>query len=81
MEPRVFEDGAVTVVAGPGGCRVYVGAVELGHLGQLLVELGPAEGPPQVKLVLRRGTGEEDRLRIDEELRIVKSVPWIEVVR
>ena len=81
QKPAVFEEGSVTIVASPGGCSVYVGSVELEMLSGSVVEDPGGGAAPKVKLIIQKSHDEETRLRLDEELRIAKSVPWIEVER
>lgn len=80
-KPAVFEDGTVTVVVGPNGSSVFVGAAELEMLSGVLVEDPMNGNAPRVKLTILKSHDPEVELRLDEELRIAKSVPWIEVER
>lgn len=70
--PRVFGPGTVTVVIGPSGKTVYAGATEL-----TMVEQVEMDKDSRVVLFMRRPSGDQEALRIDEEVRAMKPCPVV----
>jgi hypothetical protein len=78
-KPRVFEEGTVTLVVGPQGCSVYVGANELRMFSEIELKLGGSS--PSLKLQFQRSHDEKVALELDEERRLAQSLSWADVHR
>lgn len=76
--PRVFETSAVTLTAGPGGFRVYAGPNELSlfEKAEVVVENGK---PPYVRLTYPRERDLNRKLRVEEEVRLLRVLGWVQV--
>ena len=79
--PRVFEEGTVTLVAGPQGCSVYAGSNEVRLFSG--IELVAEEGgrPPRLVIRFQRSHDEEVSLQLDAERRLIRALGWPEVAR
>lgn len=79
--PRVFEEGTVTLVLGPGGCAVYVGAKEVRMFESVSANAGQEPGLPSVEVKFGRSHDQDVAMRIEESVRTAKTVPWVTVSR
>lgn len=79
--PKVFEEGTVTLVAGPRGLSLYVGSHELQMFSEVELRFGDGKPVPTLKLRFQRSHDEEVRLKLDEERRTASSLPWADVSR
>lgn len=73
--PKVFQSGTVTLVVGPTGTRVYVGASEVTMIGSVKVDMDVVE------VFMRRPSTEGEHLRLDEEVRLTRSCGLLKVRR
>jgi hypothetical protein len=77
--PRVFEEGAVTLVLAPSGASLWAGTHCVSMYGAVSVEVGEDRS---VRAVVRfsRSHDAEVALRIEENVRLMRTVPWVEVL-
>jgi len=78
--PRVFEEGTVTIVLGPGGCTVYAGAKEIEMFEHARAESRSGQ-TPLVELKFARSHEQDVDLRIEESARTARTIPWVVVSR
>lgn len=78
-EPRVFEEGAVTLVLTQTGAALWAGAHCVSMYGAVTVEVGEDRS---VKATVRFSRSHDVKvaLRIEEDIRLMRAVPWVEVV-
>lgn len=79
--PRVFEEGTVTLVLGPGGCTVYAGAKEIGMFESVAADSGQESGRPSVEIRFGKSHDQDVAMRIEESARTAKTISWVRVVR
>ncbi len=79
--PRVFEEGTITLVAGPQGCSVYIGASELQMFSEVELKLEDGNSVPKLELQFQRSHDKKVALRLDEECRLAQSLSWANVHR
>lgn len=75
--PRVFEEGAITQVIGANGFNLYIGTLHIKCVEK--VEVTTEDGKSVVTIKFRRKNDRDDR-EIEENVRLVKMLPWVRVV-
>jgi hypothetical protein len=82
-EARVFGDGDVTIVVNmtTAAARVYIGQQQIGLIQKLKLELNMNDPLPQLEFTFPQSHDKNASLRIEEQVRAVKQVPWVKVTR
>lgn len=78
-DARVFADGAVTIAMDGTVQSVWVGQVRVKHLKSILMRTDPMDRPEMV-LYFVRGKTPEELLEVEENVRLVRTIPWITVL-
>lgn len=73
--PRVFQPGTVTIVVAEDSKSIYVGAVELTMVEFARTDFG------EVELHMRSPSTEAETLRLDEEIRVARSLGFVKIRR
>jgi hypothetical protein len=76
--PKVFGDGVLTVCIGTRGCTVYVGTEQIGFIENIEFEI-ESNGAPQAKIKLPKSHDKDIRLKLEEQIRILKTISWIQI--
>ncbi len=80
---KVFGDGDVTIVLNmlSGAARVYIGTKQIGFIQKVNLHLDVKQQSPQLEIEFPRTGDQATDLRIEENAREVKRLPWIKVIR
>lgn len=73
-KPRVFGEGTITVTVNKDGFRIYIGTLELDHVTQAQIDLSMLNEPDIFIKI-----SSENMLETDENMRIVKTLPWVKL--
>jgi hypothetical protein len=71
--PRVFEEGALTLVIGPDKTNVYVGSICLKRVDAIKIE----ESIVSISLDKKKNSKHDQE--IEDSLRLVKTLPWVKL--
>jgi hypothetical protein len=77
--PRVFEEGTITQVIGPDGFNLYIGALCIKHIQSIQTTIDTQSGERLIKIRFRN-TIEREIREIEENVRIAKTLSWIEII-
>ena len=77
--PRVYEDGTVTIVIGQelGSCSVHVDSMEIGYLTS--IEVISDQLTQKVHMKFAKSDDRDLSMKIEESVRIAKTLPWVEI--
>jgi hypothetical protein len=64
--------------AGTRGCTVYVGTEQIGFVEDIEFKMG-TDGTPQVSIKLPKSHDKDVRLKLEEQTRLLKTIPWIKI--
>lgn len=76
--PKVFGDGVLTICVGTRGCTVYVGSQEIELVDNIQFEMG-TDGVPQIFIKLPKSYDNHIKLKLEEQIRTLKTIPWIKI--
>lgn len=76
--PRVFEDGAVTLVLGSNGAALYAGAHRVTTFSSVRADVGE-DGSVRMEVRFSRSHDPDVGLRIEENKRLLGPFPWATV--
>lgn len=82
--PRVFEEGAMTIVVAQhtGMMSIYVGSVQIGLVESLTLRASKDVSVPEVSVSFPERTGDSGvDLKVEENVRMVSNLPWVSVER
>jgi hypothetical protein len=74
--PRVFEEGALTLVIGPDSFNLYVGPTHLGCVDEAEANLNVEKSAVGIKL--RKKNSKHDQ-ELEDCIRLIKTLPWVKI--
>ncbi len=77
--PEVFGDGDMTVAVNKASVRLYVGTVQVEYVERL--SLGQSESGAELSVQFFRSHDPEVSRKIEEHVRLARTVPWIRVTQ
>jgi len=82
-EAKVFGDGDITITFNQiSACaKVYVGTQQIGFIQGLKLELNMDAQIPKFELKFPTSTEEKTQLSIEENIRVLKMLPWVSIIR
>jgi hypothetical protein len=75
--PRVFENESLTLVLNKDNCRLYFGSNEVCLSKQ--VNVSTSKEGNKIEIIFPFASNEEENLKIEENMRIIRAITWIEV--
>jgi hypothetical protein len=78
-EPRVWGAGDITIAVGMHGYRIWVGVLLIDYVEEIKI-IANSQGNPQVQIRFPQSHERETQLRIEENVRVAKTMSWIQVV-
>lgn len=76
--PRVFEEGAATAILAPDGISLWVGSHRVTMFESVRIEA--KDGRTSVEVRFSRSHDPEVGMRIEENVRLARTIPWLTVV-
>jgi hypothetical protein len=78
-DPKVFGNGTLTIAIGPDTAAIYVGQTQIGFIEKLDVKLDMNKAIPDVQIKLGRVANKESLRAVEENERLIKTLPWVVV--
>jgi len=75
-EPGVWKDQNVTIILNGQTACIYVGTNKVGFIKELNLKLNDIQMTPNLELKFPA----PDSIAIEENMRLVKTIPWIKVI-
>lgn len=76
--PRVFEEGALTLVVGPDGANAYVGSIHLGYVETIVAAINLKIQKSSINVSLSKKNSKHDQ-ELENCMRLIKTLPWIKI--
>lgn len=76
--PEVFGDGDITLVVNSEKACLYVGTVQVEFLDGVVVEI-ESKSKPVVSVRFPRD--ENSQMRVEENARLLRALPWVKVLQ
>lgn len=80
-EPRVFGDGDVTICVSPYRTKLYISQTEIKHCSKVVLSDDSPDLMINLEVHFKKGSSEQDKRAIEEDVRVCASIPWVKVVR
>ena len=77
MNPRVFEEGSLTLVINQDGVRLYSGTHEINYIKEINTNHDPDSNDVEIKF--KYDNNSDVSLKIEENKRLVRTLPFIKV--
>lgn len=76
--PRVFEEGALTLVVGPDGANAYVGSTHLGRVEIIVAAINLQIQKSDINISLSKKNSKHDQ-ELEDCIRLIKTLPWVRI--
>jgi hypothetical protein len=80
-EPKVFGDGDVTICISRNMAKLYVSQTKIKHCSKVLFIDSASDPSPSLEVHFEKGSSEQDKRAIEEDVRMCASITWVKVIR